>query len=363
MTGTSLDGLDAALVETRGSGLSMRAALLGRVSLPLGELRDPLLNLAAGEAASPSHLLRTARRLGQLHSDAIDALRQRHGHDGKSLDFVAAHGQTICHLPDDGISWQLFDPWPIVRRHGVPVVYDFRQADLIAGGQGAPITPLADWVLYRDQADAVVNLGGICNITAWAGDGELTGKDVTGCNLILDGLVQRLMPGYQYDEDGALAGRGRASRSLIDTVDRFIDEAQGESRTLGREQFDAVFVERLLHAVPGETRSNDVLAAAAASIGRRIAETLAAAGAQRVILAGGGARNRALTAAIDAAGSGCELIPSDSVGVPVEARESAAMAVLGALSQDGEPITRSSVTGAREPGVAGGWAGLSDGGR
>ena len=166
MTGTSLDGLDVALAEVRGRGVDLEAKLLGTIGRPLDDVRGPLLDLARGAAAPPINYLRAGRRLGELHADAIAALCARDLAHGATLDFVTAHGQTIWHAPDERLSWQLLDPWPIVRRLGVPVCHDLRQADLIAGGQGAPITPVADAILYRDAGTAtIVNLGGICNVT------------------------------------------------------------------------------------------------------------------------------------------------------------------------------------------------------
>src|SRR5262249_15695302 len=155
------DGLDVVLTAITGRGLDMRAQFIGMVSRPLGELREELRHFASGGAAEPIRFMRAARRLGELHADAVAALCAQEG--CKDLDFVVAHAQTIWHAPDDpvtrgsggggggveaGVSWQLFDPWPIVRRLQVPVCYDLRQADLIAGGQGAPITPISDWVMY-----------------------------------------------------------------------------------------------------------------------------------------------------------------------------------------------------------------------
>ena len=249
MTGTSLDGLDAALVKIEGTGLDMRAMFEGMVSKPLAGLAPDLKHLAEGNPAKPIDYLRAARSLGELHADAVDELlankapgsaggsvtphtphqhtsppaRKRHESDTRSarrenatnddgsderrpttdppaepgafkIDFVVAHGQTIWHAPRDDVgrlSWQLFDPWPIVHRLNVPVCYDLRQADLIAGGEGAPITPIADWVMYRsDTRDrTIANLGGVCNVTYLFGGREVSSicaSDVGLCNLLID---------------------------------------------------------------------------------------------------------------------------------------------------------------------------------
>ncbi|MEM6856093.1 MAG: anhydro-N-acetylmuramic acid kinase, partial [Planctomycetota bacterium] len=162
MTGTSLDALDAVLTRIVGTGLDMTAEFVGMHSVDLpDDLRATLLSMANGEAHPPLEYLRTARYIGVFHAQAVADLIQKF--PDEHVDFIVPHGQTIWHAPDDAISWQLFDPWPIVHSLKLPVCYDLRQADLVAGGEGAPITPLADWVMYRHDADVVINLGGVAN--------------------------------------------------------------------------------------------------------------------------------------------------------------------------------------------------------
>ena len=351
MTGTSLDALDAVLVRITGRGRELDARVLGHVACELGPLRDDLAQLASGESAPAQAYLRAAHRLGELHADAVAALCARHLPGGEALSFVAAHGQTICHLPGERLSWQLLNPWPIVRALGVPVVHDLRQADLVAGGQGAPITPIADPILYRDRAQQVFNLGGICNHTRFDGQ-AIAGGDVTVCNLLLDGLCQRLT-GERFDRDGRLAGGGQRRDASVARIETSIDAAVGAACTLGREQFNDAWLEALAQAL-GDADAGDVLASAAEAIARRV---VAAGGPGAIALAGGGARNAALVAAIRRLGGGAtRWRVSDELGVAAEVREAAAMAVLGALCADGVPITLGSITGADRPGVAGTWA-------
>ncbi len=145
-TGTSLDGLDVVLAEVRGTGLAISARTVAGAHRELGELGGVLRRLASGGPAPPIEYLRAARRLGELHAEAVGGLCR--GANVPRPDLVAAHGQTIWHASREVLSWQLFDPWPLVTKLRSPVVYDLRQADLNVGGRGAPITPLADWVLY-----------------------------------------------------------------------------------------------------------------------------------------------------------------------------------------------------------------------
>lgn len=388
MTGTSLDGIDAALVSIVGHGMAIRATLIGKKSASLGPLRDELKHFAQGLPAEPIRFLTAARQLGQIHAQVVERLCTEHSIkkrlDGRySLDLVVAHGQTIWHAPpargsaEPGLSWQLMDPWPIVRTLGVPVVYDLRQADLIAGGQGAPITPASDWIMYRHptRTRLIVNLGGICNVTLLRhGDTLLDtrGGDIGPCNLLIDGLVHRINPSIPFDTDGNLARRGRIVSDIFEIARRespFF--ARPLPRTTGREDFDAAWLDRVVAASknvrhPGgaELTPEDLLASSVDAVARNIAEYVRSrAPGSQIVLAGGGARNGFLVERISRQCTSllppCTVTLSDAVGVPVESREAMAFAVLGALSQDGVPITLPSVTGARSPGPAGAWAGVA----
>lgn len=353
MTGTSLDGLDAALVRVHGHGLSMRVEYQRMVGADFpGDLAARLRRLAEGEPHPPLAFLEAARDLGRFHADTVAQLVA----DGPTPDFVCAHGQTIWHAPGasgGGVSWQLFDPWPLVRTLGVPVVYDLRQADLVAGGQGAPITPVTDPILYGSARGVVLNLGGICNATVWTSPTDIRGGDVGPCNLLLDGLCRELI-GTPYDADGVMAAAGAADPERTAALLAALDVGQ---KSLGREQYGAAFVHALLADGPlASLTAPDALATAVEAVASRIASRVQVPAGAQVILAGGGVRNLALKAALTRAFAPAPV--GEHPTLPAQAREAAAFAVLGALCQDGVPITLPAVTGAKNPGVAGVWAGL-----
>ena len=357
MSGTSLDGVDAALIEATGAGETLRARVLGHVEAGLGEAAGTLRAAAEGEALPAIDFLRAGRALGEAYAGAAAACVQRFLPAGATLTLAAAHGQTVCHAPEEGLSWQLFDPGPLAERLNVPVVWDLRQADLLAGGQGAPITPLADAALYPDERPLlVVNLGGVVNVTALPGaggaGGEPWGGDVCACNLLLDGLVTRRVPGARFDDGGELAAAGWADPEAVAAIRGGPGFAHAAGRTLGREQVPAAWLDGL---AAGPARTGDLLAAAA----RAIAESVAAAAADRrpgpVVLAGGGVRNAGLVAALRAAMPGREVRASDEPGVPAQAREAAGMAVLGLRALDRAPTCLPGVTGARRATVGGRW--------
>lgn len=359
MTGTSLDGLDAALVEVTGKGLSMNARLLGAVSRGFGGLEQTLKSMADGEARAPKDYLLAARQLGDLHADAVQELCEQHLPTGKGLDMVVAHGQTIWHAPGDSVSWQLLDPQPIVSRMQVPVCFNLRQADLIAGGEGAPITPISDWVMFRHPTRdrTVINLGGISNATHLPADGTLqrvSGADIGPCNLLIDGVVRMLFPDRRIDTDGLIARSGRINLEVLGLLQNHPAITGRSKRSLGREDFTDGWVSGLVAELKDRLAAADILAGAVEAVARLIGRS-EYTGQGDVVLAGGGARNPVLIERIKAAMPGRDVKLSDELGVPVDAREAAGFAVLGALSQDGVPVTLPQITGATSPGVGGHW--------
>lgn len=335
MTGTSLDALDASLIRIDGSGLAMHVRVERHVSMDLGDLRPRLRSACDGHALSAHDLAALALAFGRLHAECAAALA-----GDVRVDLVALHGQTITHAPP--VSCQLVNPWPVATRMNCAVVSDLRGADLAAGGQGAPITPLADWILFRHRTPtAVVNLGGFCNIT-WlpaeaTGPEGIRGADICPCNHLLDAAAERAL-GQRFDRDGACATSGRDQPSRGRAMDLVLDRAAAAGRSLGSGDECRSLIDQLSDLPPG-----DLLATVCGSLGRRIGASASGSPA-RVILAGGGARNAALVRSITRSATECEVLTSEAIGVPVEARESAEMAILGALAWDGIPITLPAVT-------------------
>jgi anhydro-N-acetylmuramic acid kinase len=363
MTGTSLDGLDIAIVEISGTGLEMSARLLEQGSFSLGSMIERLRELAEDKLVPPSKILRLQREFGQFHADCLSEMTH-----AKQLDAVVCHGQTIRHLPDEHLSWQLFDPWPIAHQLHVPVCYDLRQADLIAGGNGAPVTPMSDWILYRDATSPrwIVNLGGICNITYLPqADCEnalqhIRGMDIGPCNLLLDGLVQQLFPNVRFDEDGIRASQGQCQSDLLPVIEQAPFFKRPLPRTTGREDFDFHWVTSFIKQT--QDKPCDLLHAAVDATARLLAKQVNDTDNAQLILAGGGSRHPLLVEKIREHVRQPVLI-SDELGIDVSMREAMGFAVLGALSQDGIPITLPQITGANLPGmspgagVAGAWVG------
>ncbi len=329
MTGTSLDGLDVVLTRIEGEALAMHATFdrMASRSFP-DDLRQTLRSLASARAQPAAQFVRAARELGHFHAELLADFLQ-----GTPVDFIVAHGQTIFHDGASHLSWQLLDPWPIVQRLKVPVCCDLRQANLIAGGPGAPITPLADWVIFRERADCVINLGGIANVSVLSADpAQVRGRDVGPCNLLMDGLCQRLF-NEPYDRNGRHSAAGRVQSEVVDIVRRRIDNVVA-GQSLGREQFNDAWLDELAAALREKANPADALRSAIEAVACVIANSLVG----RSIVAGGGMHNSTLLAAIREHYRG-QVVEIDELAIAPQAREAMGFAVLGALSQDGVPIT------------------------
>ncbi|XOV75255.1 MAG: anhydro-N-acetylmuramic acid kinase [Phycisphaerales bacterium] len=335
MTGTSLDGLDAAAISWSIGALE-RPRLLGVVSTDLGACREVLASLCEGEALSASVIASASSELSSRHVIAFEELRAQVGEP----DLIAVHGQTVFHRPPR--SWQLLNPWPIASAFGVPLVSDLRGLDLAESGEGAPITPLSDlfWFGEHRVSQVVVNLGGFANATVLPASGEIQeveGFDICACNHVLNAGARRAL-GEAYDRDGVVGARGKPIASLAERLATQLRAQASGGRSLGTR-------EDLTVDLFGDTeaRPEDLLASAAHAVATIIGERVSSHTPGRVILAGGGAKNRTLFRAI-AERVSCPAVASSDLGVPLEAREAAAIATLGALAAEGRSITLPGVT-------------------
>lgn len=358
MTGTSIDGLDAALVRVEGRGLDIRPSLVGFQSRPLGDLAPRLRALAEQQPTTAREIAALARDFSLAHADAAKALLAEH--PAGAPDFIAVHGQTVYHAPP--LSWQLFNPAPLAAAIDAPVIHDLRATDLAMGGQGAPITPLADFLFFgHDQEPrAVVNLGGFCNVTLLPAGPRaqettlgIRGFDVCACNHLLDGIARKLLQ-QPFDEGGAAALSGTVHADALEDLSGVLASqrrsAAGTTRSLGTGDELTDWISRFrAHIAPA-----DLAATACEGLGQFIARALTDGDTPpgRILLAGGGVRNAALVQAIGEWSSG-RVEPTDAHGLPSQAREAAEIAVLGALAVDGLPITLSAVTGVAVPPVSG----------
>jgi len=342
MSGTSADGVDVALVRITGAGLAIRIELVRHLAEPYdAELRRRIFAIRSDGSARLDDLAQLARDITLSYARAIDKLETNLLH----IEAIAAHGQTLFHKPPLTMQW--FDPSLLAAETGRAVVSDFRRADCAVGGQGAPLVPFADWVMFRGAPGRVIlNLGGIANVTVLSGPYDTAGWDTGPGNCISDALCRRAGIAGGVDVDGLIALRGSADEAIV-------------ARTLASEYFrrprpkstDGPEMIRLFDAAVGGSKLDlpDLLATAAEITARSIRDALATLPLPQadLIVAGGGVNNPAIMQRLG------RTRRTDECGVPAQAREAMAFAILGAATMDGIPSNSPAATGARRPVVLG----------
>lgn len=356
MSGTSLDGVDAAVVRLDGSGAGLSVEPLGFVSEPYDDALRAALAACVEAGTSDVRLVSQLHaRLGERFADV--ARRALDAAGVGAPDLVGSHGQTVQHVPEPedcaGVptrsTLQIGSPAVIAARLGAPVVADFRAGDLALGGQAAPLAPYLDGVLFGSETETrvLLNLGGIANLTVLPPGGRAGVAFDTGpANMVLDALALRLT-GRPYDEGGALAAAGTPDRDLLD---RLVAETPflhlPPPKSTGREDFGAAFVDGL--AGRGG-RPEDLLATAAAFTARTVAGAIRRfvdPAPARVVASGGGVHNAALMAALAEALAPVPLETTAAHGLDPDAKEAVLFAVLAHEWAEGVRTGLPAVTGA-----------------
>lgn len=372
MSGTSADGINVALVRMSNSFGPLE--MLGHAEFPYPKkVRKAVLAAMNASQASVADLARLNFLLGELYAEAILATQRKFP---KKIDLVGCHGQTLFHqgqpVPFLGrrtaATWQTGEGAIIAATVGAPVVSDFRPADMAAGGKGAPLVPFLDYLLFRDRrvGRIVQNIGGIANLTAipkGAGVDRIFAFDTGPGNMVIDAVTEKLF-GKSLDGGGKIAASGRVIDGAIRKVLSHPFFRQPPPKTAGREEFGHKFVQEFLRTCKGY-RKQDVVATATALTARSIADAVrrhvtknSASGSRafhEMVLSGGGTRNATLVSMLRS-----ELRPlalklrfSDEFGLPSEAKEAVAFAVLAYETWHRRAANVPSATGADRPAVLG----------
>jgi anhydro-N-acetylmuramic acid kinase len=350
MSGTSLDGADAALVDF--SSGSPRTLAFATVPFTPA-LRERILALCE-PGSDPVDLAATVTiELCALYASAVQGALAAGNVSREDVAAIGCHGQTVRHRPDLGYTVQLNDPARLAELTRIDVVADFRRRDMAAGGQGAPLVPAFHESVFRHagRTRAVVNIGGISNVT-WLPPGKRTlGFDCGPGNVLLDGWARRHL-GTPFDEDGRWAAQGRIDMALLARLmsEPFLDSPPPKST--GRELFRLDWLEQRLG---GSYRAADVQATLTDFTARTIVQAIDrfCPSTDEIYLAGGGARNAALVGRIAALAGDRPVAPTDALGVPTAHVESMAFAWLAMKCVRREPIDLTAITGARAPRVLG----------
>ena len=355
MSGTSLDGISAAVARFTPVGRdAFDVELLGfHVREYVPAQRDRLL--AAMRDGSAREYCRLAVDFGGWLADAAVAVLAESGVARADVRAIGTHGQTLWHEPGHS-TWQLDAPAVIAERTGLPVVSDFRVRDVAAGGQGAPLVPIADALLFGDgRWRALQNIGGIGNVTIVPPDGTLASVRAfdTGPGVgVLDAVVRSLHPTLRYDRDGLIAARGRVLQPVIDRLLGDAYFAAEPPKSTGRELFDAAYAQRFIDHCRAEqdVADADIVATATAFTAATIADAyrrFIPEPIEEVLVSGGGAKNPVLLSMLDAAVAPLEVVTFDARYFDGEAKEAVAFALLAHLHLEGIPGNVTTATGAR----------------
>lgn len=381
MSGTSADGIDVALVRIGGS---RDVRLLGHAGYPYPrKVRAAVLSAMNSTSASVADLARLNILLGELYADAVLAT-QRHFRLKAAL--VGCHGQTLYHQGEAhrflgrkiATTWQTGEGAVLAARVGVPAVSDFRAADMAAGGKGAPLVPYLDYLWFRDARVGRIaqNIGGIANLTAipaGANFEDVVAFDTGPGNMVIDAVMQKLF-GRSFDRDGKIAVSGEVMEPMLARLSRATFFRGKPPKTAGREEFGREFVTEFLRSCRG-AKKQDVVATATALTARSIGDAVRRffvqgptspkigekSGTQHrssfseIILSGGGARNLTLVGMIaeQLGPLGIVVRFSDEFGLPSEAKEAVAFAMLAYETWNRRPSNMPAATGATKPAILG----------
>ena len=376
MSGTSADGVDAALCRITGHGTASKIEQLDFVFQPFfGEIRREILRLASGNSACAADFCKMNFLLGELYVQAVEALCAETGIRAEQIDLIGSHGQTFWHIPlpetylghSFRSTFQLGEGSVLAQRFGCPVVSDFRVRDVAADGLGAPLVPYSEFLIYRSETECVAlqNIGGIGNMTvmpAGAKPRDVFAFDTGPGNMIIDAVISAVTGGEKtYDAGGETAAKGRVCNALLDILKEEPYYRQPLPKTTGREHFGVQYTEKILswwkeNPIPVE----DLLATVTDLTAYSIADAyeryvLPKYRASEIIVGGGGSYNATLLRFMKErfAPHGVAVRTQEDLGLSSDAKEAVAFALMADCCMRGKANTLPSVTGAEHPAVMG----------
>ena len=342
MSGTSLDGIDVAIVEIRGR----RVETIGHTETPYPPAIRTAILAVSNTATHTAAISRLSYQLAELYGKAVLRAVRRYG----PIELIGCHGQTIYHEGRSN-TLQIGEPAVLAERTGVPVVSNFRARDIAAGGQGAPLVPYVDYLLFRHakRHRVALNIGGIGNITvipAGCAPEDVAAFDTGPGNMVIDGLAREM--GQSCDRGGKIAESGRVNTRLLDELLRDPYYRRKPPKSAGREQYGAEFIARLKST---GLATADLIATATVLTAATIA--MAVGRTDELIASGGGVHNPQIMGHLAAFLPGVAISTSTDHGVDADAKEAIAFAILAHETWRGKPSNLPSATGARRAAVLG----------
>ncbi len=370
ISGTSADGIDAALVRIRGKGTATRVQLLAYETYPYPKgLRELILANSLPGTGSVDLLCRLNILCAHMFADAVKKLTRAARIPLSQIDFIGSHGQTVHHLPHPyrmfgktiRATLQIGDPSTIAQLTGIPTVGDFRVADMAVGGQGAPLAPYFDFIVGRSRTKhrLLLNLGGIANFTVLPRNctvNDVIAFDTGPANMVIDALMQRFFK-KKYDAGGRIALRGTVQPQLLSWMMDHPYLRLHPPKSTGREEFGTMFITELLQHAKGIARE-DLIATATEFTARSIFDQYQRFISTRmkvdeVLASGGGIHNKAIMRSLARHFAPAAVKPIETIGVSSDAKEAVFFAVFANETIAELPSNVPSVTGARKPVILG----------
>jgi len=370
MSGTSVDGIDTALVELKGHGTDTVARMLAFDSVPFPRgLREQILKNSLAGSGSVDEICRLNVLLAHLYADAVRGISRKARVPLSRIDLIGSHGQTLHHLPRPERMYglpvrstlQIGDPSTVARLTGIPTVGNFRTADMAAGGQGAPLVPYVDYLLFRSASRSrlLVNLGGIANFTflpARARPRDVIAFDTGPANMVVDALMMKLYR-KKFDTAGAVSMRGSVLPAVLRWMLRHPYLSVKPPKSTGREVFGESYVAEILRRA-GRAEKEDIVATAAAftalSVYDQFVRFVRSDGrVDEVFVSGGGVHNQAVLGRLEQYFAPAPVRPFEDLGWSADAKEAVCFAVLANETVMEQAATLPQVTGARSASVLG----------
>jgi anhydro-N-acetylmuramic acid kinase len=368
MSGTSADGVDVAIVDID----SRSTRLAAFATFPYSAtIRKAIFSLFAPATSTVDQICHYNFVLGHIFADALIKLCDSSGISLKTIDLIGSHGQTIYHNPSGGryakhlvrSTLQIGEPAVIAQRTGIITVADFRPADMAVGGQGAPLVPFADYILFVDKCitRAVQNIGGIANVSylpASSTSAEIIAFDTGPGNMVIDGLMNLISGGKKrYDRNGAFAAKGTVNRAILSKMLKHPYFRRRPPKTTGREEFGLQYSRDIYNdAVAGHVCNEDIAATATAFTAVTIADAyrrFLPKMPEQVILCGGGAKNRTLIKMLREQLAKTRILATGDFGIDADAKEAVSFAILAWAAVKGTPGNVPAATGADRPVILG----------
>ena len=370
MSGTSVDGIDAALVEIKGNSVHTRIRQVDFVTIPFppGFKEFVLKNSQVG-TSDIADITRLNFLVAQLYADAVRDLCKHAGIEASQIDLIGSHGQTIHHLPEKvdlfgkrvSATLQIGDPSVLAKLTGVITIGDFRVGDVAVGGQGAPLVPYFDYLLFRSDEvfRALLNIGGIANITylpKGCGADDVLAFDTGPGNMLVDQIVKRFY-GREYDKDGEIAASGKVQKDMLDQLmkDRYVNSIPPKST--GRERYGQTYIEDVVRSF-GAYEKEDIVTTVteftAKSVYENYEQFLRKRGRlDELFVSGGGAHNKHMLTSLQRYFAPAKVEIAESLGISSDAKEAICFAVLANETISGNPANIPQVTGASRQTILG----------